>query len=65
MDSARLRPTYSKELLKLINSKEFKKFITEQPSKKQEDAAFHKYVNVLAERGWFISLWHTPLLTPA
>jgi hypothetical protein len=61
MDSAKLPAARSKELLKFINSKEFKKFITEQPSKEQEDAAFQKYVNILAEKGWFISLWHTPL----
>ena len=59
--SAKLSAAYSKELLKLINSKEFKRFITDRPSKEQEDAAFQEYVNLLAEKGWFISLWHTPL----
>lgn len=51
MDSLKLSAAYSKELMKLKRL----------PSKKQMDEAFQKSVAILAERGWFISLWHTPL----
>jgi hypothetical protein len=41
----------SKELVRILK----------MPSREQQDRAFQTSVRILAERGWFILLWHTPL----